>query len=73
MFQVIAALLGIADGANKGAQAQLAARQAADQSDLNYSRSKILGYYTQDQQQLLLFGGLALILAVIIAIMAFKK
>lgn len=73
MWQVFTALIGLGTSVNTGAQNQLLSQQAANESRLNYSRSKILGVYNQDAQQLLLFGGLALLLVIIIAIKMIKK
>lgn len=47
MLAVIAAALNLADGANKGAQAQYLQGRADAEADIDYTRAKNMGYFAQ--------------------------
>lgn len=73
MWQVIAAIFGIADNANKGAQAQLARQDAARENDLNYSRAKKLQPYEQEKILTIAAVGIVGLLIVGMVIMTITK
>lgn len=75
MFQVIAAILGIADNSNKGAQQQLLNQQTLDENSIAYTRYLNANAYER-QKTLTVVAGIgiiALIVGVIVVAVIKRK